>query len=68
MDSLVNWSLSLLNRVAGLNNIIAIKEDAKDDAYSKEVIKTLRERISIIISGGGSNSGCAFAIKDVKHC
>lgn len=51
----VNWPLTLLNRVADLDNVVAIKEDAKNDAYSKEVISELKEKVSIIISGGGES-------------
>lgn len=61
----VNWPVSLLDSVADIPNVIAIKEDAKDDEYSKEVINTIKDRVSIIISGGGkrqwlrfSNEGC----------
>ena len=32
---LVNWPLQLLDRIADLQNVVAIKEDAKDDTYSK---------------------------------
>jgi len=49
----VNWPLPLLNRIADIDNVVAIKEDAKNDAYSKEVISSLNEKVSFIISGGG---------------
>ena len=51
----VNWPLTLLDRVADLSNVIAIKEDAKDDDYSKDAIDLLKGRLSIIISGGGKS-------------
>ena len=57
----VNWPLSLLDRVADLSNVIAIKEDAKEDEYSHEAIKLLKERLSIIISGGGKGQWLQFA-------
>lgn len=57
---LVNWPLSLLDRIADLQNVVAIKEDAKDDTYSIEVIKTLKDRLSIIISGGGKSQWLRF--------
>ena len=57
----VNWTLSLLDRVADLNNVIAIKEDAKDDQYSQDVIELLKDRLSIIISGGGKTQWLRFA-------
>ena len=57
----VNWPLSLLDRVADLSNVIAIKEDAKDDQYSKDAIEILKDRLSIIISGGGKSQWLRFA-------
>ena len=57
----VNWPLTLLDRVANLSNVIAIKEDAKDDDYSKDAIDLLKDRLSIIISGGGKSQWLRFA-------
>ena len=61
----INWPVSLLDKIANLDSVIAIKEDAKDDEYSHNVINCLKERLAIIISGGGkrqwlkfSNEGC----------
>jgi dihydrodipicolinate synthase/N-acetylneuraminate lyase len=56
----VNWPLTLLDRVANLGNVIAIKEDAKDDNYSKDAISLLKDRLSIIISGGGKSQWLRF--------
>ena len=58
---IVNWPLSLLDRIADLENVIAIKEDAKDDQYSNDVIELLKDRLSIIISGGGKSQWLRFA-------
>jgi len=57
----VNWPLTLLDKVADLSNVIAIKEDAKDDDYSKDAIDLLKGRLSIIISGGGKSQWLRFA-------
>tara|TARA_A100001011_G_C14248055_1_gene816522 strand:+ start:60 stop:1007 length:948 start_codon:yes stop_codon:yes gene_type:complete len=57
----VNWPIELLNQLADFNNIQAIKEDAKKDEYSKEVISTIRDRLSIVISGGGKRQWMQFA-------
>ncbi len=57
----INWPLSLLDKVADLNNVIAIKEDAKDDQYSHKAIELLKDRLSIIISGGGKSQWLRFA-------
>ena len=58
---IVNWPLTLLDKVADLNNVIAIKEDAKDDQYSQNAIKLLKDRLSIIISGGGKSQWLRFS-------
>lgn len=57
----MNWPVSLLNRLADVSNIIAIKEDAKNDDYSHQVISTIKDRLSIIISGGGKRQWLQFA-------
>jgi 4-hydroxy-tetrahydrodipicolinate synthase len=56
----VNWPVSLLNRLADMESVLAIKEDAKDDAYSLEVIRAIRDRVSIIISGGDQSQWIRF--------
>ncbi|MDW7695811.1 dihydrodipicolinate synthase family protein [Flammeovirgaceae bacterium SG7u.111] len=57
----VNWPISLLDRLADLEHVVAVKEDAKDDAYSKDVVAKLRDRVSIVISGGGKRQWLRFA-------
>jgi len=57
----INWPIELLDKLADIKNIIAIKEDAKDDTYSNEVISKIRDRLSIIISGGGKRQWLRFA-------
>lgn len=61
----VNWPVSLLARLSRLDQVVAIKEDAKDDQYSMDVINATKDNVAIVISGGGkrqwlrfSNSGC----------
>lgn len=58
---LVQWPIELLDQVADLSNVIAIKEDAKNDNYSKQVVETLKSRLAIIISGGGKRQWMRFA-------
>jgi len=57
----INWPVELLDQLADIENIIAIKEDAKDDDYSHEVISTIQDRLRIIISGGGKRQWLQFA-------
>lgn len=57
----VNWPISLIDRVCDLPNVVAVKEDAKNDAYSKEVIDKIKDRVAIVISGGGKRQWLQFA-------
>ena len=57
----VNWPIELLDRLADFKNITAIKEDAKEDIYSHDVISKLKDRLSIVISGGGKSQWLKFA-------
>jgi 4-hydroxy-tetrahydrodipicolinate synthase len=57
----VNWPIQLLNRIADIDNVIAIKEDAKEDAYTNEVVECVKDRLAIIISGGGKRQWLRFA-------
>lgn len=57
----INWPVSLLDKIADIPNVIAVKEDAKDDDYSKEVVETIKDRVAIIISGGGKRQWMQFA-------
>jgi len=57
----VNWPISLLDRVVDIPNVIAVKEDAKDDSFSKQVIEKIKDRAAIIISGGGKRQWLQFA-------
>ena len=59
----VNWPISLLDKIADIEHVVAIKEDAKDDVYSTKVITALKNRVSIIISGGGKGQWLRFADK-----
>jgi len=57
----MNWPVELLDMLADIQNVIAIKEDAKDDKYSHDVISTIKDRVAIIISGGGKRQWLDFA-------
>lgn len=59
--TMIDWPVSLLDKLADLDNVIAIKEDAKNDKYSEELINLLKDRVSIIISGGGKERWLKFA-------
>tara|TARA_R110000823_G_scaffold306327_1_gene428694 strand:- start:9524 stop:10480 length:957 start_codon:yes stop_codon:yes gene_type:complete len=57
----IKWPLSLLDRIANLENVIAIKEDAKEDDYTDKVVSLLKDRLAIIVSGDGMNQWSKFA-------
>ncbi|GAB4375117.1 MAG: hypothetical protein Kow0075_01300 [Salibacteraceae bacterium] len=57
----VNYDINLLDELADMDHIVAIKEDAKDDAYSREVIEKIKDRVAIVISGGGKRQWLRFA-------
>ena len=62
----INWPIELLDNLADFNNIVAIKEDAKNDDYSHEVINKIKDRVSIVISGEVKVNGSNLLMRDVK--
>ena len=36
-----NWSINLLDRLADIPNVVAIKEDAKLDDYTREIVNKI---------------------------
>lgn len=56
-----NYTLELLDRICDIPNVIALKEDAKDDVFSKQVIDLVKDRVAIVISGGGKRQWLRFA-------
>lgn len=47
------WSLDLLDRLADIPSIVAIKEDTKEDEYTRNVVNKISDRVSIVVSGNG---------------
>ena len=47
----LKWPLNLLDELKNIENIVAIKEDAKDLEYGKKVIEILEPEIRIIFAG-----------------
>jgi 4-hydroxy-tetrahydrodipicolinate synthase len=58
---LIPYPIDLLNRIAEIDNIIAIKEDAKKDAYTEQVIAKVKDKLAIIVSGGSKEQFLQFA-------
>ena len=48
-----NWSIDLLDRLANIRNVIAVKEDAKMDDYTKDIVDKISDRVAIVVSGNG---------------
>ena len=48
-----NWSIDLLDRLADIPNVLAVKEDAKNDDYTKDVVDKISDRVAIVVSGNG---------------
>jgi len=48
-----NWSIDLLDRLADIPSVIAVKEDAKVDDYTKDIVDKISDRVAIIVSGNG---------------
>lgn len=49
----VYYSINLLNKIMKLKKFIAMKEDAKNDFYTKKICKQISKKAIIITSGGG---------------
>jgi 4-hydroxy-tetrahydrodipicolinate synthase len=47
------WSLNLIDRLADIPSIVAMKEDAKQDEYTRTVVETISDRVAIVVSGNG---------------
>jgi len=60
-DFIYNWPVESLDRLADIPNVIAIKEDAKEDDFTREVINKIKDRVSIILAGGGKSQWLRFS-------
>jgi len=55
------YPLELLDRLADIDNVVAIKEDSKKPTYSEKVIETVGDRLNVIISGRGKRQYIHFS-------
>jgi len=62
----INYPISLLDRLADIPSVMAIKEDSKLDQYSHDAINKIKDRLSIIISGGGKRQWLKVAEKGCR--
>jgi len=54
------YPLGLLDRLADIENVIALKEDSKSPGFSEKVIETVGDRLNILISGRGKRQFVHF--------
>ena len=60
-SKLMLFPIDLLNEISDIENVIAIKEDSKEDNYTTEIVKKLKEKLAIIVSGGSKEQFLKFA-------
>ena len=72
--SFVYYSLKVLEKISKLNKFIAMKEDAKNETYTKLICKNISNRMTIITSGGGKRQwlkaakyGCTSWLSGVSN-
>lgn len=47
------WSLGLIDKLANIPSVVAMKEDAKQDDYTRKVVDLISDRVAIVVSGNG---------------
>ena len=62
----INYPIDLLDMLADIPSVMAIKEDSKLDEYSNNAIEIIKDRLSIIISGGGKRQWLAVSKKGCR--
>ena len=60
-SNLMLFPIDLLNQISEIENVIAIKEDSKEDDYTTEIVNALKEKLAIIVSGGSKEQFLKFA-------
>lgn len=70
----VFYSMKVLNKISKLPKFLAMKEDAKNDSYTREICKNLSKKMTIITSGGGKKQwlkaakyGCTSWLSGVSN-
>ena len=70
----VYYPLSVLENISKLSRFVAMKEDAKNENYTKKICKSVSNRMTIITSGGGkrqwlkaSKYGCTSWLSGVSN-
>jgi len=55
------YPLELIDRLADIDNVVAIKEDSKQPVFSEQVIDLVKDRVNVIISGLGKRQFVHFS-------
>ena len=55
------FPIDLLKKISEIENVIALKEDSKDDNYTTQIVNSLKKRLAIIVSGGSKEQFLKFA-------
>ena len=70
----VYYSLEVLKKISKLNKFVAMKEDAKNDIYTRRICEEISNRMIIITSGGGKKQwikaakyGCTSWLSGVSN-
>ena len=70
----VFYSLNILKKISKMPRFIAMKEDAKNDVYTKQICKSISKNMTIITSGGGKRQwlkaaefGCTSWLSGVSN-
>jgi len=70
----VYYSLKVLKKISKLNKFIAMKEDAKNDIYTRHICQEISNKMTIITSGGGKKQwlkaakyGCTSWLSGVSN-
>ena len=48
-----SWSMNLIDKLAEIPSVVAMKEDAKQDEYTRRVVDLISDRVAIVVSGNG---------------
>jgi len=70
----VYYSLKILKKISKLNRFIAMKEDAKNEIYTRRICENISNRMVIVTSGGGKRQwlkaakyGCTSWLSGVSN-
>lgn len=56
----MNWPFELLDKVVSIDKVKALKEDAKQDGYTKKIVEKYKDKVSIVVSGGSKEQFLQF--------